>query len=1200
MMRHLRCILIALAFMATGSLWAQDPIVQSVQFEVLTTAERDAKNVTAGRALLIYNTTTGQYEYNSGAGWTALAAGGAADGLGPDGNVGDLTVSGTGTLLTINAEAIVEAYLDATNAPLDGQVLSYNDLSGRFTWVDQTGGGGGGATQLNELTDVTTSTPTAGNVLRANGSVFESVQLTESDISDLNHTVNTDDQTAAEVSVAATPANYTAATADVEAHLSGIDTQLANVGTQLSIQDEGVSLTSSPTLMNFVGSSVEATQPVTDQITVTINDEVTFLTQAQYDLLSIPEQNDGVYGIVADDQGLIAAGNVSYSNGTSGLTATDVQGAIDEVAAQGGGGATQLVELTDVNTATPTNRNVLVADGVDFESRPLVEADISDLTHTVDTNTLGPDGDKGDITVGGVGTTLTIDNDAVDAAAIATNAVGSLEIAQNAVGADEIATDAVGSDEIAANAVGTSEIAANAVTFVEILDGTIDTDELAGNAVSNDKIAPNTIQEDRLNVTNVPTDNYVLTYNAAGANFTWEADNVGGVTDGDKGDIVVSGSGTVYSIDNDVVNEANLDMTNAPVDNYVLSYDQGTGGFTWVADQTGAGGSPLTVQDEGVTLTSDATLMNFAGSVVTVTEPTADQLLVTITGDGTGTDDQTASEVPITDSGAYFTSGDVEGALQEIGSDLSGGFLVPGTNIINGTLQFKDSGTDQGFFMNSTTNETYIEGGSVGNTSRITLDDNLVRVSELAGSGSRMVVANATGDLSTQSIPVNTDSQTLSLASNNLSISGGNSVSLASYLDNATHTGDVTGSTTLSIASGVVGSTEITNGSIQEIDLEATNAPTNNYILSYDSGSGGFTWVVDQTGISSSRRVDSGTGLTGGGDLSADRTISIASNIVPRTATDLGASFDLNTLSDVATETGFYYQDANADASSGSNYPEAKAGTLKVHRNAGVTQEYWTYNDGSPEMYFRGNYLGSWSAWRKVWHDQNDGPGSGLNADQLDGVSSGSFVRSDANDSKTGTLTMNGDLIINTSQELQFTGSASPTWRMYNSAGDFVMIPSAAAGSKNVNFIDGVGTNQVVIDVTDEASTSKDTGAIVILNGGLGVEGEIHAGGDIQAFNTSDRRLKDNIQILEDPLERIKLLSGVEYDWNDKTYKEGHDVGVIAQEVQDVLPEAVREHSTSGYLQVDYDKLVPLLIEAVKAQQSQIEQLQYEIEKLKK
>ena len=53
-------------------------------------------------------------------------------------------------------------------------------------------------------------------------------------------------------------------------------------------------------------------------------------------------------------------------------------------------GITELSDLTDVNTSTPTNRNVLVADGLDFESRALVEADISDLDTylTAETNDL--------------------------------------------------------------------------------------------------------------------------------------------------------------------------------------------------------------------------------------------------------------------------------------------------------------------------------------------------------------------------------------------------------------------------------------------------------------------------------------------------------------------------------------------------------------------------------------------------------------------------------------------------------------------------------------------------------------------------------------------------------------------------------------------------------------------------------------------
>jgi hypothetical protein len=58
---------------------------------------------------------------------------------------------------------------------------------------------------------------------------------------------------------------------------------------------------------------------------------------------------------------------------------TALQQEINNISVTGGGGASELSDLTDVNTSTPTDRNVLVADGVDWESRALVEADISDL-----------------------------------------------------------------------------------------------------------------------------------------------------------------------------------------------------------------------------------------------------------------------------------------------------------------------------------------------------------------------------------------------------------------------------------------------------------------------------------------------------------------------------------------------------------------------------------------------------------------------------------------------------------------------------------------------------------------------------------------------------------------------------------------------------------------------------------------------------
>jgi len=108
-------------------------------------------------------------------------------------------------------------------------------------------------------------------------------------------------------------------------------------------------------------------------------------------------------------------------------------------------------------------------------------------------------------------------------------------------------------------------------------------------------------------------------------------------------------------------------------------------------------------------------------------------------------------------------------------------------------------------------------------------------------------------------------------------------------------------------------------------------------------------------------------------------------------------------------------------------------------------------------------------------------------------------------------------------------------------------------------------------------------------------DGRIDAGNDIVAFSTSDKRLKENITPIANALEKVRSLTGVEFDWKEETKSvhgyEGHDVGVIAQDVQAVLPEAVRTND-SGYLSVRYEKMIALLIEANKELANRVEQLE--------
>lgn len=132
-----------------------------------------------------------------------------------------------------------------------------------------------------------------------------------------------------------------------------------------------------------------------------------------------------------------------------------------------------------------------------------------------------------------------------------------------------------------------------------------------------------------------------------------------------------------------------------------------------------------------------------------------------------------------------------------------------------------------------------------------------------------------------------------------------------------------------------------------------------------------------------------------------------------------------------------------------------------------------------------------------------------------------------------------------------------------------------------------------------------------------GTAGEIRATNNITAFY-SDERLKENIKTIPSALSKLLSLRGVTYNSNKLAEQYGYfdkkeQVGVIAQEVEKVLPQIVvpapfdieqdedgNEYSKSGenYKTVQYDKLIPLLIEAIKEQQETIINLQKRIEDL--
>ena len=122
---------------------------------------------------------------------------------------------------------------------------------------------------------------------------------------------------------------------------------------------------------------------------------------------------------------------------------------------------------------------------------------------------------------------------------------------------------------------------------------------------------------------------------------------------------------------------------------------------------------------------------------------------------------------------------------------------------------------------------------------------------------------------------------------------------------------------------------------------------------------------------------------------------------------------------------------------------------------------------------------------------------------------------------------------------------------------------------------------------------------------GAKVTGELEVTGDITAL-TSDIRLKTDIESIDNALDKVDQLNGYYFEWNNvaknldggKSFKEGVEVGVSAQEIEKVLPEVVTEapivkieNLDVDYKTVYYDKIVPLLIEAIKELRAEVKKL---------
>ena len=172
----------------------------------------------------------------------------------------------------------------------------------------------------------------------------------------------------------------------------------------------------------------------------------------------------------------------------------------------------------------------------------------------------------------------------------------------------------------------------------------------------------------------------------------------------------------------------------------------------------------------------------------------------------------------------------------------------------------------------------------------------------------------------------------------------------------------------------------------------------------------------------------------------------------------------------------------------------------------------------------------------------------------------------------------------------------------------------ATSGAATLNIGAGTGidvaADAISVDVSDFMSNGSNN-RIVTATGAdamnaeanasfdgstLAVTGAITATGDITAFSSSDKTLKENISSIENAVDKVSKINGVYYNWTfeaqekHKHFGKEKEIGVIAQEVEEVLPEIVQTRD-DGTKAVKYERLCALLIESVKELKKEIEEL---------